>query len=214
MVKYIEYCKNYFGTRCTKKGGDLLRNRIMMATIEEINENGIKFTMADLAKRLAVSKSTLYTYFTSKEEMVGAIVDLLMASMQQQDEEILSNKMLSLHEKLKALLLNEPKILGPISNRFIIELKRYMPEQAKKGDKCHEYKWQLVESLLQQGITNGDFRPVDLTITKVIFNATINELVNPSFLMHSNLTINDALGKMADILYFGIMAPDKREDTN
>lgn len=191
------------------EGGDFLRNRIMMAAIEEINENGIKFTMADLAKRLAVSKSTLYTHFASKEEMVGAIVDSLMTNMQQKDEEIMNNKTLNIQEKLKALLLSEPTVLGGISNRFIIDLKRHLPEEWKKGEQCQERKWQLVECLLNQGSVTGDFRAVDLTITKVMFNATVNELLNQNFLMHSNLTFTDALGKMADILLFGIIRSDK-----
>jgi AcrR family transcriptional regulator len=190
-------------------GGVLLRNRIMKAVIDEINENGIKFTMADLAKRVAVSKSTLYMHFTSKEEMVGAIVDSLVEKMQQRDEEIINNRALNLHEKLKTLLLNEPKILGSISNRFIHDLKRYMPEQAEKGECFQKNKWQMIESLLQQGMDTGYFREVDLSITKIMFNATINELMNPNYLMQSNLTVNDALGKMADILCFGLMAPDK-----
>ena len=197
-----------------KKGRDVVHSRIMMAAIEEINQNGIKFTMADLATRLAVSKSTLYTHFSSKEEMIGTIMDFLMASMQQQDEDVMNNNTLNLQEKMKALLLSEPKALGAIGNRFIIDLKRHLPEEFKKGDKCQERKWQMVECLLNQGIITGDFRSVDLTITKVMFNATINELLNPNFLMHSNQTLVDALGKMTDILFFGIIASDKAKNTD
>jgi len=189
------------------EGGDLVRNRIMMAAIEEINENGIKFTMADLATRLAVSKSTLYTHFTSKEEMIGTIMDVLMTNMKQQDEEIMNNKALNLQEKMKALLLTKPEALGVIGNRLIIDLKRHLPEEWKKIQKFQEYKWEFIEIVLNQGIIMGDFRSVDLTIAKVMFNATVNELMNQNFLLHSNLTLSDAIQKMVNILFWGIMAP-------
>lgn len=181
----------------------------MMAAIEEINENGIKFTMADLATRLAVSKSTLYTYFPSKEEMIGTIVDYLMTNMKQQDEEIMNNKTLNLQEKMKALLLSKPEALGVIGNRFIIDLKRHLPEEWKKSQIYQEYKWRFIEIILHQGIIMGDFRSVDITIAKVMFNAAAKELMNSNFLLHSNLTLSDAIQKMVDILFLGIIVPSK-----
>ena len=40
-----------------------LKERIMEATIDEFNEKGVKFTMDDLAKRLTMSKKTIYKVF-------------------------------------------------------------------------------------------------------------------------------------------------------
>ena len=188
-----------------------MRNRIMMATIEEINENGIKFTMAELAKRLAVSKSTLYEHFASKEELIGTVVDSLLENVRQQAEEIF-NSDLNIKEKLKALLLTEPNLGGLISSRFVFDLKRYMPEVWKRCDEYREYSWQRVEALLDQGITTGYLRPIDLAIAKVIYNATINELLHENFLIKNNLTVLDTIGKAMDILYYGMVARETEND--
>lgn len=188
-----------------------MRNRIMMATIEEINENGIKFTMAELAKRLAVSKSTLYEYFASKEELIGTVVDSLLENVRQQTEKIIDSD-LDIKEKLKALLLTEPNLGGLISNRFIFDLKRYLPDVWKRCDAYREYSWQRVEALLGQGITTGYFRPIDLAIAKVIYNATINELLHENFLIRNNLTLLDTIGKAMDILYYGMVARKTEND--
>jgi len=81
-----------------------------METIEEINESGIKFTMADLATRVAVSKSTLYAHFSSKEELIGEIVNYFLAGIRSYDEGIMNNDKLDFRGKLEALLLGEPKV--------------------------------------------------------------------------------------------------------
>ena len=38
-----------------------MREKIIDATVEEFKQNGLKFTMNDLAKRLGISKKTIYT---------------------------------------------------------------------------------------------------------------------------------------------------------
>ena len=182
-----------------------MRNRIMIAALEEISEFGIKFTMSDLVNRLAMSKSTLYAHFESKEELLGAIVDSLLAGMRQQDEEILNNDVLNIFEKLKALLENRPQM--PISNRFLLDLKRQFPEEWKKGQQYRDQKGELIESLLIRGMEAGYFRHIDITIVKVIFTATVNELLEQNFLMQNKLSFKEAIGKMADIVFMGIMQP-------
>lgn len=181
-----------------------MRNRIMTAAMEEFQETGIKFTMTDLATRLAISKSTLYAHFKSKEELIGAILDVFIENMRRQDEEIFNNDALNIPEKLRALLVNHPKVLLPVSNTFLLALKRQFPEKWKKSQQYREQKIQLILSLLTRGIENGYFRPVDLTLFKIILTSTISELLDQNFLMQNSLTFKEALEKMADILYFGI----------
>lgn len=49
--------------------------RIIQAFAEELKENGIKFTMDDLARRLGISKRTLYEYFSSKADILDALIE-------------------------------------------------------------------------------------------------------------------------------------------
>lgn len=184
-----------------------MRNRIIMETIEEINESGIKFTMANLATRLAVSKSTLYAHFSSKEELIGEIVNYFMTGIRNYDEEIMNNDKLDFRGKLEALLLSEPKVLGLVSNRFILELRRHMPKEWEKKEQCSDQRWQLIESLIKEGINSGFIRSIDLAIFKVIFNAAIDEFFSQKFLAQNNVTPADAIKKMANILYYGMLVP-------
>lgn len=51
-----------------------IKDRIMKAFIEEIREKGMKFSMDDLARRLGISKRTLYEHFSSKVEILETIM--------------------------------------------------------------------------------------------------------------------------------------------
>ncbi len=181
-----------------------MRNLIMMATVEEINENGIKFTMADLARRLAVSKSTIYMHFTSKEEIISAVVDYFSDIIRQDDEAVMNDEQLDWHAKFKALFLNESKNAKVISNRFLLDLKRYMPKKWKETEETREHKWQMIETLLKEGMDKEIIRTVDFTVFKIIYHASIEEFLSSNFLMQNNLTVMDAVNKMVDIFYYGL----------
>jgi AcrR family transcriptional regulator len=190
-----------------------LRNQIIAAAIEDINKFGIKFTMSDLVKRLSISKSTLYAQFKSKEEVIGAIVDLALESLRQQRQDILNNNTLNIPEKLKALLLAHPPM--DVSMQFMFDLKRHLPEEWNKIQQSRTEKWEIVESLITQGIEAGYFRSIDsldLTILRIIFDGTVKELMDQSFYLNNSVSFVDSMHKIADILCRSLMKANTSEE--
>ena len=187
-----------------------MRDQILAAAIEEITESGLKFTMNDLVKRLSISKSTLYAHFRSKEDLVGAVMDLSLASVRQKEKSILDDDSSNVAEKLQALTAIYPPMT--ISFRVMHDLKRYFPKEWEKGEQHRIEKWKTIESLLNQGIEAGYFRPVDLTMLSIILNSTAKELMDDQdFFIHNPLSFHDAMNKVADILLWGIMNPNGSE---
>ena len=58
-----------------------MRDKIIDATVEEFKQNGLKFTMNDLAKHLGISKKTIYTVFESKQAVLVAVSDRYAADL-------------------------------------------------------------------------------------------------------------------------------------
>jgi len=62
-----------------------LRERIIQAAIESFSRTGFDRTkMDDIAKRLGLSKGTLYLYFKSKEELFHAICESYLNALKKQ----------------------------------------------------------------------------------------------------------------------------------
>ncbi|MDR3560436.1 MAG: TetR/AcrR family transcriptional regulator [Negativicutes bacterium] len=186
-----------------------MRNRIMIKTMEAMNMSGLKFTMADLAREMGVSKSTLYENFRSKEELIGAITDTIMSDLRQQDFAIRQNNNLSFNEKLQFLLVSYPKILGPIDDRVIDDIQRYMPQEWARIKQFLDERWQNIEQLIGQGIDNGLVRPINMAVLRKLFIGANNELFDYQFLIQNGIILNDALTAMAEVLMFGIMVPSE-----
>ena len=75
------------------------------ATVEEFKQNGLKFTMNDLAKRLGISKKTIYTVFESKQAVLVAVADRYAADLYSMQEELEADVSLNVVQKLEKQVL-------------------------------------------------------------------------------------------------------------
>ena len=78
-----------------------MREKIIDAAIEEFTQNGLKFTMSELAKKLGISKKTIYTVFESKQAVLIGIADRYAADFSNMQEELEADTSLDAVEKLE-----------------------------------------------------------------------------------------------------------------
>lgn len=209
-ILYTRYHRNCVGT---KKLGVTVRDGIVIKALQQINEHGLKFTTAGLAQELGVSKRALYEHFNSKEDLLGAVFDLILNDLGQQISRIILDENLDPIAKLKALLLASPKALGPLTGQVLNDVKRFMPLEWCKFEKHFEDKWEKIELVINQGVDNGLFRAVNLSILHKIYMGTIEKISDYQFLMQNDSSLKNAIATTAEILIYGIIAPDCR-DTN
>jgi len=182
-----------------------------MTATEEMAVQGIKFTMSDLAQKLAVSKRTLYEYFDSKEELIGAIVDQFLNDIRQQGMAVIKDDGLSMAEKIKQFQVIYPlKRYDPLMSRILDDIMRYLPEEREKINRFRDEEWDLIEEIIRKGVEAKYFRPVDPAVIKMIFNGISDQLSNYKYMSQNNLIPKEATSIMVDILLNGLVEPDKK----
>ncbi len=184
-----------------------MRNRIIMAAIEEINLRGFKFTMSDLAKRLSMSKTSLYEQFSSKNELVATLVELALADVREQENNVYKNDSLPIAEQIKAVLKVSPKIFGPLDERIYDDLRSSYPEEWQLVAAFREERLECLANLLTQGVSKKLIRPVNFVVVRQMIYGAVNQLFNDRFLTDSNITYADAIAAMADVLVYGLLCP-------
>lgn len=183
-----------------------MRDRILLAAIEEINYHGVRFTMSDLAKRLSVSKTSLYEHFSSKSELIHSILMAGIEDVQQQEQAIYTNAALTLAEKIAAVLKVAPAVLGSLNNyRLQDDLQLYYPEEIQIIEKFKAERQERFLSLIVQGIETNALRPINTNVLRQIIASAFNDLFSYRFLSENNMTIPDALSAMSDILVNGLL---------
>ena len=136
-----------------------MREKIIDATVEEFKQNGLKFTMNDLAKHLGISKKTIYTVFESKQAVLVAVSDRYAADLNSMQEELEANVSLNVVQKLEKLLCALPERYYNIGLSRIYELVEKYPKPYRHlmrsvNNGWEQAKKEMVE-ILMKGIKTG-----------------------------------------------------------
>ncbi len=186
-----------------------MRRRIICGAMSELKERGIKFTMDDLARRLGISKRTLYENFASKEDLIGFLLAETIAEIKDKREAIAEDDTLDIREKFKQMLTVRSSLWDEMSDHLVIEIKRAMPNQWQKLDGALDELWEVTEDLLREGARTGCFRPVFFPAVRVLFKGAFYEFANYKFLLEHKVTMREMIDYMLDILMFGLVEKDK-----
>lgn len=183
-----------------------LRIRILDEAARQFDKKGIKFTMDDLARSLGISKKTIYTVFEDKRSIMVQTVDRFFEEALAEEEQILNDESLSITEQLT-------KIIGKVPERYaendisqLYILKEKYPSVYRHWHICRENYWGGVASLLEKGISDGEFRPVSMPILKTMFQSTIEQFFQDDVLVKNGISYRDALAEVASVLVNGIIA--------
>lgn len=187
-----------------------MRARILSAALAEMNEHGVRFTMSNLAARLAISKRTLYEHFESKEFLVEAIVDAIISDLQAQRLAIMNNPVLDLKEKLIRMLAVRSKVFAEVNDRVKLELGIQYPGLLKKAHRSQDEQWDVIDAVIKQGIADGCFRPIFVPVLRKVIQGAVHEVLDYDFLLQNRTSFDEMIGHITDIILFGVMAPDKR----
>lgn len=193
----------------TVLGEIFLRARIIMAAAEEINFRGFKFTMSDLTKRLSISKSSLYEYFSSKHELITIIIDKAQEDIQAQDDKIYSNSELSIIEKFQALVIVTPKLFGPISDQIYYDLRNNYPDEWHKVIAFRQERMDRLITMIVQGMEASILRPINYKVLRQLIIGAMNDLFDYQFLAENNMTYHDAIDALSNLIVYGMMPNHK-----
>ena len=181
-----------------------MTERIIEAAIDEVNKKGLKFTMDDLAKRLGVSKRTIYENFSSKEQLLSTIIDLVLNKITERDNEIFNNQGLSSIEKLRKMALVIENEIRYISTSAIYEAERYYPKQWKKVEDLIKRREIIQRKIIEKGIEKGELKNINPSVLIKILNEAKNWIIDGKFLRKNDLTMFEASTALIDIVLFGI----------
>jgi AcrR family transcriptional regulator len=182
----------------------------MSAAMVEMDEHGVRFTMSDLATRLAISKRTLYEHFESKEVLISSIVDAVISDLRVQRSEIVSNPDLDLREKLVRMLTVKSKVFSDVSDRVKMELSQQYPGLWEKAHKSQEEQWDVIDNVIKEGIEAGCFRPIFVPVLRKVLQGSVREIIDYDFLLQHRTSFHEMIGHITDIVIYGIMAPEKQ----
>ncbi len=180
-----------------------LKEKIIDAVIELFNEKGLKFTMDDVAKRIGISKRTIYTVVEDKEELFIDTVNTVFDSIKQSEKEILEEDLDTLI-KLRKLLIILPERYKTMNFKQFYAMKEKYPRIYSKIEDRLETDWDATFRLMEQAMEEGKIRKINLSVFRAVFTGTIEFYLSRPILAEEGMPYQDALNQMLDILFEGV----------
>ena len=166
-----------------------LRETILEGTIQAFNKKGLKFTMDDIAALLGISKKTIYTVFQDKNTLVSEMVDYCFDSIKESEQKVLSDTSLDTVGKIRAILGVLPEGYKDIDFRQLYLLKDKYPKIYKKVEQRLETGWETT---------------IQIPILKTMMEATLEQFFQRDILITNQISYNEALEEVVNILVDGI----------
>src|ERR671931_273081 len=143
---------------------------IISAALEVFADRGFAATkLEDVARRAGVTKGTIYLYFENKEALFKALVRETIVPVIAQGEALAQSFTGSARELVERLVREYWRLVGETSLAGIPKLmiaeagnfpelaRFYYEEVVTRGHR-------LMAGVIERGVKNGEFRPLDLTI--------------------------------------------------
>jgi len=183
-----------------------LRESILQGTIKVFNQKGLKFTMDDIASDLSISKKTIYTVFSDKEQLFLSMVDYLFDNIKVSEQQVLEDNSLNTVEKIRRILGVMPESYKEIDFRQLYLLKDKYPKIYEQVEIRPETGWETTIALLEQGMEEGVIQKKHIPIVKMMMEAAVEQFFQRDILIQNQITYADALNEVVDILVDGIIA--------
>lgn len=158
-----------------KKSVDQNQRILAVARSKFLRYGFHRMSIDSIVRDLRTSKSTIYKYYQTKEDLIKAVIDQLNNEINDRLNEIISDDEQSFCGKLNSVVEFTRNTLTEINEEFLQDLKLYTPEIWEYYEKGREYRIDnYYRKLFNDGVIEGAVRKdIDLEILmKVYFNLT------------------------------------------
>lgn len=154
------------------------RDAVIEAAAQLFSRNGFHATsMEDIARALTIKKPSLYHYFSGKEEILLAILETGMTRLISDLENIVATNEMTCCDKLRAAITTHAIAIATNPEGASIFLREdrglgesYLRQYISWRDQFES----LFRRILYQGVSSGEFRPIDVPVAVQALLGSIN----------------------------------------
>ena len=187
---------------------DAIRSEIVQVASKIFTRFGFrKTTMEEIARASKKGKSSIYYYFSSKEDIFRAVVEKEAEELKKELKKAISDVDDPI-EQLKTFLLFRMRKLKTLKNFYAALKSDYLNHLEFIENIRKEYDRQeieVVKNILQSGMEKGEFVIDDPELGAVALVTAMKGLEIPLFIKKEHGNIEDRLDNLIKFLFYGLV---------
>jgi len=190
-----------------------LRRRIIEEADSMFFSTGFSsVTMDDLANRLGMSKKTLYRLFSSKQELLRAVMLKIVSEVEAATDATFEDEKLTFLEKLHAFFSLIGFYVMRLRQPILDDIRRNAMDVWEEFDTWRQQRvlgkfGRLIRQGMAEGFIKKDLDPQLLTI---IYATLIRRVMNPETLAQLPLSAGQTFETLLTVFFEGILTTEAR----
>jgi AcrR family transcriptional regulator len=183
-----------------RKDAELNRQRIVVAAREVFRDRGLGATLNDVARHAGVGVGTVYRRFADKEQLIDALFDDMIATVETATREALlePDAWVGLTQALEKVC--EQHALDRGLRELMLGTGTGPPRQAQMRERFAPLVGQLVARAKAQGRLRSDILPPDLPLIQLMLGAVTEHFAEPELWRRYLALILDGMRDRPDLL--------------
>jgi AcrR family transcriptional regulator len=183
-----------------RKDAELNRQRIVVAAREVFRGRGLGATLNDVARHAGVGVGTVYRRFADKEQLIDALFDDMIATVETATREALlePDAWVGLTQALEKVC--EQHALDRGLRELMLGTGRGPQRQAQMRERFAPLVGQLVARAKAQGRLRSDILPPDLPLIQLMLGAVTEHFAEPELWRRYLALILDGMRDRPDLL--------------
>ncbi|MBN2079066.1 MAG: TetR/AcrR family transcriptional regulator [Spirochaetes bacterium] len=172
--------------------------------------NGLKKVSVDmLARECGISKKTIYRHFRDKKEILDRFTADIISKLSDgfYRTQLIEDNPEKLLPAFFDIIFETVQNLPPT---IVTDAAHYYPDIEEKIVQLREQYTVVFLKIIKKGISQGQFRDINPLFLEGFYDAAVNRVFTPSFIVENRLTVHDALSSFKTILLNGLLR-DGRE---
>jgi len=178
-------------------------------------ERGVNaLTMEKIASLQAISKKTLYRFFSNKDALIAAVVEERLSLVAKEVAGIATDSSVTYLDRLRGILQTVGTQFAQISLTFIKDVYYCKPELWEKIDKFRrEHVFIIITRLFEEGRKRGFIRgDIDAQLMPTLFISAINSIITPAQMLQLSVPPAKLFDTFVRIFYGGILTDDAQRE--
>lgn len=184
-----------------------LQERVTATAIELFEDQGIRFTMDELARRLRMSKRTIYEQVGTKEEILERVINDAFASIKAREAEIIADPDLDVVTKLRQVLVVMPVRTDLVDPAAIAQVREAYPDKYDLIVHHLSTGWEDTLALYEEAVGAGALRAVNPLVLREVLLAAMEHMLRDDTLRATGMSHEEALAEVVDLVFTGLETP-------
>ncbi|MFM9280791.1 TetR/AcrR family transcriptional regulator [Paenibacillus jiagnxiensis] len=184
------------------------RAKLIYKLLPYLRKNGLQSVrMDEIAKVMEISRATLYKYFSTKEEIIGFIVDGFIEYMNEQTFNPLDSDQ-NFGARFQQIFEQSVSLAEYFTEIFLQELETSYPDWYDRLNEAMKQREQLVLAFYEEGIQKGIFNDINGKLL-IKQDELLRGMFNVKYLMTNQLTVQQILVDYYNLKKIQLFKPEK-----